>query len=255
VPRLPVARSAPPAAAAKQRTAVERQPSALPAPSLVPLLVWPVLLSVAITGLRLLGELRHWSTQYWNREAGGGLSLLGIVWLVPLVGFYLGWRLQSRGLRRGLRAPSMLQAALQGPVALAAAGGALLLLARLRHASQMSLLSWTAWLTLWALASVVAVAVAIAAWPALGRLLLAYALLVRSMVAGVMALAIHRNLGTHYDAAPPGFPYMPPLERWLWIGLLPQLTIWVAITVSAGLVCAVLGWQGAAQYARYRRRG
>lgn len=249
LPGLPPARVTSTTPAAKPRAAAERPAPVAAGPSLLPLLAWPFLLSVAVSGLRLYGEVKRWSPEYWNREAGGGLSLLGIVWLVPLVGLYFGWRLE----RRGLRGPSIRQAALQGPVALAAAGGALLLLARLRASSQMSLLSWNAWLSLWALASVLALAVAIAAWPALGRLLLAYALLARSVVAGVMALAIYRKLGTHYDAAPPGFPYLPPLERWLWTGLLPQLTIWVAITVSAGLLFGVIGSQAAAQYARYRR--
>jgi hypothetical protein len=219
-------------------------------PSLLPLLLWPVLLSVAITVLRLLGEVRRWSPEYFDRLPGGGLSPLGIIWLAPLVGLYFGWQLQ----RRGQQAPSLVQAALQPPLALALAAGALLLLDRLRASSRLSALTWGQWLTMWAVASVVALGVGLLAWPALGRLLLAYALLVRTVVAGAMALATYRGWGTHYDVAPPGFPWMPALRRWLWTGLLPQLTIWVAITVAVGLLFGTLGWLAASRYARYRAR-
>ena len=39
------------------------------------------------------------------------------------------------------------------------------------------------------------------AWPALGRVLLAYGLLSRAVVALVMLLAMHGRWGTHYDYA------------------------------------------------------
>ena len=63
----------------------------------VRLVLWPALLSLAVTLLRLVGELRGWSPEYWSRLPGGGLSPLGIVWLIPVFGFYFGWRLQALG--------------------------------------------------------------------------------------------------------------------------------------------------------------
>ena len=248
VPALPASRGTPSRSSPVQARQQPSRPRPASGPSLLPLLLWPVLISVAITGLRLLGEVRRWSPEYWSPLPGGGLSPLGIAWLVPLVGLYLGWQLQ----RRGLRAPSLLQAAVQPPLALALAGGILLLLDRLRTAAQMRALTWNQWLTMWAVAAVVALGVGLLAWPTLGRLLLAYALAARAVVAAVMALAINRGLGTHYDAAPPGFPRMSALRRWLWTGLLPQLTIWVAITVGVGVLFGALGWLAAARYARYR---
>jgi hypothetical protein len=83
--------------------------------------------------------------------------------------------------------------------------------------------------------------VVFASWPALGRILLAYAYLARVPVAIVMAVAIWRHWGTHYDAPPPLFPGMSLLRRWLWTGLLPQTTIWVAWTMATGAVFASLG--------------
>src|SRR3990172_2872512 len=79
------------------------------------------------------------------------------------------------------------------------------------------------------------------AWPALGQLLVAYAVAARIPVAVVMLFAILAGWGTHYDAPPPVFPAMLPLRRWLWTGLLPQATIWVAYTVVVGMLFGVLG--------------
>ena len=78
------------------------------------------------------------------------------------------------------------------------------------------------------------------AWPDLGRTLLAYALAARIPVVIVMLVAIFGNWGTHYDVLPPnpppGLVAAGPLGRWFFIGLLPQLTIWIANTVLVGTV-------------------
>ncbi len=195
--------------------------------------------------------MRRWSPEYFSRLPGGGLSPLGITWLVPLFGFYFGWRLQQKGLRPS----SPLQAAIQPAVAVLAAPAIALLFVKMRASAQMVALSWTEGFVLWAIVSVLVVAVAIAAWPPLGRLLLAYALLARLPVAAVMALAIRRGWATHYDLPPPGFPPMPALRRWLWIGLLPQTTIWVAFTVGVGALFGALGWLAAWRFSPGRLPG
>jgi hypothetical protein len=78
------------------------------------------------------------------------------------------------------------------------------------------------------------------AWPELGRTLLAYALAARIPVVLVMLVAIFGNWGTHYDVLPPNPPpnllAAGPLARWFWIGLLPQMTIWIANTVLVGTI-------------------
>jgi hypothetical protein len=203
----------------------------VPGPSLLPLVLWPALLTLAVTLLRLVGELRGWSPEYFSRLPGGGLSPLGITWLAPLVGFYLGWRLE----RAGVRSPSP-ALAFGLPAAALLAGPLLAALA-----GRLFKTSWTSNFALWAVASVVVAAVTFAAWPALGRLLLAYAYAARIPVAIVMAVAVWKGWGTHYDLAPPGFPVLPRLRRWLWIGLLPQATIWVAWTVATGAILGALG--------------
>jgi hypothetical protein len=77
-------------------------------------------------------------------------------------------------------------------------------------------------------------AIAYRGWPALSRVLLAYAFAARIPVATIMLFAIWWGWGTHYDAVPPGFPEMAWFPRFLWIGLLPQLLFWVSFTVVTG---------------------
>jgi hypothetical protein len=188
-----------------------------------------------VTVLRLVGELRGWSPQSFSRLPGGGLAPVGISWLAPLVGLYFGWRLQ----RARVPAPSGMRS-----VFVPAAAAALGFLAALMAGKALDT-SWTANFTLWAAVSALVAAAAFAAWPALGRPLLAYAWAARVPVILVMALAIWKGWGTHYDVPPPGFPAMPPLKRWLWIGLLPQATMWVAWTMVTGTIAGALGWRAA----------
>jgi hypothetical protein len=197
----------------------------------MPLVLWPALLTLGVTLLRLVGELRGWSPEYFSRLPGGGLSPLGITWLAPFVGLYFGWRLG----RAGVASPSPARA-FGLPVA-ALLGGSLIAVL----AERMLKTSWTANFTLWAVVAVLVAAAAFAAWPALGRLLLAYAYAARVPVALVAAAAVWKGWGTHYDVPPPGFPAMPRLSRWLWTGLLPQATIWVAWTVATGAALGALG--------------
>lgn len=69
-------------------------------------------------------------------------------------------------------------------------------------------------------------------------------------MAVVILLGILNGWNTHYDSPPPGLPDLDPLTRWLGIGVIPQFTIWVAVTVILGSLC------GAASLALApRRRG
>lgn len=226
----------PPGARAPARGAGWRSRFAwAPGPPVLPLVLAPALLTLAVTVLRLVGELRGWSPQSFSRLPGGGLALVGIAWLAPLVGLYLGWRLQ----RARVPAPSGMRSVFV-PAAAAALGSLAALIAGKAFQT-----SWTANLALWGVVSALVAAVAFATWPALGRPLLAYAWAARVPVILVMALAIWKGWGTHYDVPPPGFPAMPPLRRWLWIGLLPQATMWVAWTMVTGTIAGALGWRAA----------
>ena len=211
-----------------------RRPPAASAslPPVRDLVLWPALLTLVVTLLRLAGELRGWSPAIWSRLPGGGLSPLGITWLAPRVGGYFGWRLARagatsprRGRAFGVPAGALVLGFLVGTLG-----------ERLLRPSPPSTIA------LWAVVSLGVAGAAFAAWPALGRPMLAYAGAARLPVALVMALALWRAWGTHYDARPPGFEGMTWVPLWLWTGLLPQATIWVAWTLATGAIGGAAGW-------------
>jgi hypothetical protein len=189
-------------------------------------------ITLAVTLLRLTGELLEWSSVLFNRSAGGGGAIVGIVWLVPIFGIYFALRLAKAGERPGklVRAFGLvLLAFLILPVTGAAATAA-----KMDPNGKPTLLLFVA-------AAIVAFVVALRAWPELGRVLTAYGLAARIPVAIVMLLAILGSWGTHYDVPPsPEFPEMAPLALWFWIGLIPQLTFWIAFTVIVGMLFGLI---------------
>lgn len=210
-------------------------------PPVLSLVLVPAAATLAVTVLRLAGELLEWDPRYFSRAPGGGLAVVGIAWLVPLVGFYLGHRLARAG-----QSPASLARAAGLPLAaLVLVPVAALMAPRLGLGA-----SPTGYLVVWAVGAVMAVVVAFAAWPTLGRVLLTYAVLARVPVVAVMWAAIRWNWQTHYDAPPPVFPSVTPMLRWMWTGVLPQLTIWVAWTVVVGALFGALGWYLASRQAR-----
>jgi hypothetical protein len=85
-------------------------------------------------------------------------------------------------------------------------------------------------------------------WRALASTLLAYAFLARIPVALVNFLSLRGSWGTHYEGAPPGFPADTPFwTRYLMIGLVPQITAWIAFTVVVG---SLFGITAAALFGR-----
>jgi hypothetical protein len=189
------------------------------------LVVAPAVLALAVTILRLVGELNDWSRVLFRRDAGGLGALVGVIWLAPFVGVHFALRLvrQGHGPTQPRRA---IVHALLGVAAFLAFG-------------LVALRLWPPYLVQVAAGAAVAalvVALQLRGWPSLGRLLLLYALASRGPVALVMLFAILGSWGTHYDAFPPGFPIEDPLERWFWGGLVVQMTVWVGNTVLLGAV-------------------
>jgi hypothetical protein len=192
---------------------------------LKPLILVPVLITLAVTLLRLTGELLELSPALFNRQAGGFLSIVGIVWLVPVFAIYFAAKLVQMG-----HPPDS---------AGRAVGVAFLSLLILVVAGFFnSAMHWgpggRRFLTVFAVASIAAVYVALRGWPTLGRVLFAYGLGARIPVAVVMLVAILANWGTHYEKGAPGVPQMGRVATWFWIGLIPQMTIWMAFTVGVG---------------------
>jgi hypothetical protein len=195
------------------------------------LILVPSLITLAVTLLRLTGELMHWSPTLFNPAAGGGGALVGIAWLVPIFGIYFGLKLAGAG-----AGPTAIGPALGYSILGFALMPALGFTAVKLGMPQQSFATFGVFIVL----SLVGAWVAYRGWPALGRILAAYGLAARVPVIVVMLLAILGNWGTHYDVAPPNFPEMSPIAKWLLIGVLPQLTIWMWFTMAVGAVFGVI---------------
>lgn len=187
------------------------------------LIVVPAIISLAVTLLRLVGELQHWSPKFFSREAGGAGAVVGIVWLVPIFGIYFAIRLNQ---------------AAHGPISRGRAIGFAVaaLLAEVVLVFVISKLSTTivATVVLVNLASFLPLLIAYRGWPELGKVGAIYGLAARIPVAILMFVAMAANWGTHYELGPPGFPEMNLVSKWFVIGLLPQLSLWIAFTVIVG---------------------
>jgi hypothetical protein len=194
------------------------------------LVLMPALITLAVTLLRLTGELLHCSERFFSRAAGGAFALVGIVWLVPIFGVLFGLRL----VRTGHPPPRTSRAILAGILGVLAVPLLVTVWARLGFPPVAQVLAFCAGY------AVVAWFVA-KSWPALAKVLFAYGLLARIPVAVIMLIAIFANWGTHYELGRPDLPPLePPLVKWLVIGLAPQLGLWVSFTVIVGLLCGAI---------------
>jgi len=191
--------------------------------SIARLVLVPSLITLGVTVLRLVGELRGWAPELFNPAPGGGGSLIGIVWLAPIFGIYFALKLLGSGNRPASAGKAVGYAAL----------GLLILVSGIFLAAASQFRSpgkLVASLVLFA----VAAATPFLTWPALTKALLAYGYAARLPVVVVMFFAMRGSWGTHYDAPPPDFPAMAFWPKFFMLGILPQLIFWVAFTVIAG---------------------
>ena len=189
------------------------------------LVLVPAIITLAVTALRLVGELQHWSSTLFNRQGGGGGALVGISWLPFLFGVYFALRLTRAG---------------EGPASKGKAIGMMVLgfviLAASLFTSRILGASQTGTILIACFAALVGGFVASRGWAALGRTLFVYGLAARVPVAILMLPAIIGKWGTHYDALPPNWPAMGPVQTWALIGLLPQMTLWIGLTLLTGML-------------------
>jgi hypothetical protein len=189
------------------------------------LILVPAVITLAVTLLRLVGELMHWSTMLFNPAPGGGGAVVGIAWLVIVFGVMFALDLAAAGERPAGVGPAI-GYPLLGFALLPAVGFAATKLGAPPNSFAL--------FAVFVVCSILGALIAFRGWPALGRTLLAYGLAARIPVAIVMLFAMLGNWGTHYDVAPPGFPEMGPIPKWLLIGVVPQLTIWIWFTMAVG---------------------
>jgi len=192
--------------------------------STMQLILVPAIITLAVTILRLVGELQHWSPKLFNSSAGGGGALVGISWLPFIFGPYFALKLASAG---------------DGPSSVGksigfAALGLVLMMGGFILAVNPKI-DFPGKFLVGILIVVAAGALQFNPWPALFKTLVAYGYAARIPVAIIMFFAISGNWGTHYDVVPPG--YTGPTDtipKFLFIGALPQLVMWIVITVVVG---------------------
>ncbi len=193
------------------------------------LIMVPALIALAVTIVRLVGEISGGPSSLFNRAAGGGGALVGIVWLIPIFGIYFGVKLVRGGFAPesagkvigfavlGLLAAVVIVLTLTGdPNVNVSFAGAIL--------QQL----------VWAVASLVAVLILRKVWPAFFRIMLCYAFASRIPVLIVMFIAMLGNWGTHYELGNSSFPEMGFLTKFIMIAVLPQMTLWIMVTMVFG---------------------
>ena len=184
----------------------------------------PAVITLAVTILRLAGELNGWSPVLFNPEAGGGAAVVGITWLVPIFGVYFALKLVRSG-----SAPAS-----AGRVLAHSAAGLAAAIAIMIGGGWLVGENYPVAMLVPAAAGIMGMTIACRGWCALGRILFYYALAARIPVILVTLPAVLGNWGTHYDAPPPGFPEMSAMAKFFWSGVIPQLTFWVAYTMVVG---------------------
>ena len=210
------------------------------------LILVPTLISIAITLLRLSGELQHWSEKWFSTDTGGiapsGVSwIIGITWLAFPFGIYFAWKLVSVGEAPPHPAKSISCAVL----------GLIVALGGLRFIPPLVPIGFPRILIVIWLIMVVAALIQSPGWPSLFKTLLAYGVASRAVVVVVMFAAMRGNWGTHYDYV--GMPPQFQLGFWrgfFWLAFFPQLVFWVAFTILIG---SVGGLFGAAMARRLKR--
>ena len=194
------------------------------------LILMPALITLAITILRLVGELQGWSPRFFSRAAGGAGAIVGIVWLVPIFGAWFGLKLADGGEQPPRTMRALGWAAMAFMFCSLAGGGSIALFPK-NVLLQLSIFTVASW---------IAVAIAYLSWPALWRVLLAYGVAARIPVLIVMFLSIFRGWDTHYAKPRPDFPPMGHGGLFFWTALLPQASIWIYVTVVGGLIFGAL---------------
>lgn len=191
------------------------------------LILVPAVITLAVTLLRLTGELMHWSSRFFNPAPGGIGAVVGIAWLAPLFGIYFALKLAEAGL--GSPAGPAIGWSALGLLVMPVLGFAAVKLGGLDPQG-------FGVFGVFVVLSIVGVVLAYRGGPALWRTLFAYALAARIPVAIVMLVAILGNWGTHYDVVQPNFPPMNPFAKWLLIGVVPQMTVWIWYTITTGML-------------------
>jgi hypothetical protein len=184
--------------------------------------------TLAVTLVRLLGEMQQWAPRVFDVRPGGGLSPFGITWLVLPFGFWFGRRLALVGQRPRSTAAACVWLLLGIALGVAGFVGAFVVTLDWR---MRSLLANTA--------AVLAGLLAFRAWPRAYVVLAAYGALARLPVIVVQYVSIECGWLNHFAKGPPG---SDPQHALLLLLTAAQCLLWpLGWTTLVGGLAAVLG--------------
>ncbi len=220
------------------------------APGTWSLVAIPAAISLLVTILRLCGELNGWNATLFGNAAPGSSTpqgLLGISWLIPVFGFWFGWRLRSlhgepaHAGKAALRCAIGAVVMVGGMMALGAAG----LVTFPDENAPAEAKGFAYVLGVVALAGIVI----LTAWPRLAVTLIVYGLLARIPVVVITWVALgQEDWNTHYTQLPAGTLLPEGVSKFAFLAL-PQVTFWIVGTMMIGGLFGCLG------AALRRRRG
>src|SRR4029453_1380505 len=194
------------------------------------MILFPSLITLGVTVLRLIGELQHWSATLFNPKPGGGGAIFGISWLAVVFAIYFAVRVQKS--RQPLERPGRAIGLTLLSLALCVAGTFLMY----RAIQTASVIAWVP--------SMIVICGGIYlmrfAWPSYWAVMMAYALAARIPVIIVMYFAIKGNWGTHYDSPGPAFVPADWWPEFIHTGLFPQLLLWIPYPVVVGGLLGVI---------------
>lgn len=189
----------------------------------------PAVLTLAITLLRLVGELNGWDPAWFGTGAGGDGALLGISWLMPVMGIYFAARLARVGNGPPHRGKALLWALLGLGLFMVPMAA----LASMLDGDEPSMGFVYGFLLVGAI-SWLGVFAARRGWPELGRLLLDYALAARIPIIVLTFVLVPLGTGTHFEKPAPVVPDDLPWFVLAAFLAYAQATVWIAMTVGFG---------------------
>ena len=190
------------------------------------LIMYPAIITLVITLLRLTGELLHWPATLFSRAEGGGFAIIGISWLPIVFGPYFAVKLFDRNLK-----PSSF-----GKTIIFAIVGFIVMMVGAAVAFSSTNL-FTGHVLVGLLVIAAGAALQYIPWRELAQTLIAYAYLARVPVLIVMFFAMRGHWGTHYDAVPHPFDQLAFWPKFFYLAVAPQMVMWVVYTMTVGALC------------------
>lgn len=203
-------------------------PPSNPRPSIIPqVILVPAVITLAVTALRLVAELRRWPAG----PPGLGVVINMILWAI--FGIYFGLKLARAG-----EAPASVGKAIwrivQGVTVLFVFSflGFHLMLRFQEKVIVGVLLDIAATMA----GACLAATLVHPAWPSLFKASVAFGYAARVPVTIIMFVAFRGNWGTAYDAVPSFFPAMGFWLKFTLLGVVFELIIWVGVIALAAML-------------------